>query len=282
MGDDYVSRLAAIQATFHKRIVTVEKPESDFPELLVTVPDDWPHIKLAPWYDVHKGHRLWAEKLYRKHKSWFIRDPYVIGWNGGDFIENAVANSPGIFDQRDTPNEQFDAATEELAPMQHKLLFAIPGNHEARTARVSGFDIAKALANNLQIPYFPDYCFCTIRWRGLKFRIVAHHGTGAAATPGGQRNAARKDMPWIAADLYWTGHLHQPMSDQVERVDYDQKTDRMVNRGSFVIISPSYLNYFGGYAAAKRLAPGTLGLTVATLKDDGDIEVTSRSKGTRL
>lgn len=278
----YESRIEQIQKTFAKRAFKLYKPESDFPELIVTIPDDWPHVKLAPWYDVHRGHTLHADSMFKRHKAWFIRDPYVIGFNGGDFIENAVEGSPGIFSQREYPGEQFDHAAEEIAPMQHKLMFAIPGNHEARTMRVAGFDIAKQLASDLKLPYFPDYCFCTIRWRGMKFRIVAHHGTGAAATAGGQRNAGRKDMPWVGADIYWTGHLHQPLADPVFRVDYDQKTDRMVSRGSFMIISPSYLEYFGGYAAAKRLGPGTLGLTVATLKADGDIEVTSRSKGARL
>jgi hypothetical protein len=173
--------------------------------------------------------------------------------------------------------------------MREKLLFAIPGNHEARTMRVAGIDLAKMLAekvwNNLpesDVPYFPDYCFCTIKWRGLKFRICAHHGTGAAASPGGQRNAARKDMPWVGADLYWTGHLHQPIADVVYRADYDQSTDRMVSRSSVVIISPSYLRYFGGYGAAKRLGPGSLGITVAELQASGNIEVTVHAKGSRL
>ena len=145
-----------------------------------------------------------------------------------------------------------------------------------------GFDIARELAERVGIEYFPDYCFCTIKWRGMKFRLCAHHGTGAAASPGGQRNAASKDMPWVGADLYWTGHLHQPIADVVYRADYDQSTDRMVSRSSIVIISPSYLRYFGGYGAAKRLGPGSLGITIAELQSNGNIAVTMHAKGTRL
>ena len=278
----YESHLDQIQRTFKPRKITLEVPESEFPELIVTVPDSWPHVKLAPWYDVHRGHALHAKKMFKRHMGWFASDPHVLGWNGGDFHENVVIGSPGIWSQITYPGEQFDDAAAILAPIQHKLLFAIPGNHEARTMRVAGFDIAKALANDLKLPYFPDYCFCTLKWRGMKFRLVAHHGTGAAATPGGQRNAARKDMPWVGADLYWTGHLHQPIADPVYRVDYDQANDRMVSRGSFVIISPSYLQYFGGYGASKRLGPGMLGLTVAILQANGNIEVTQHAKGTRL
>lgn len=262
--------------------VEIVKPDSEFPELLVTVPDAWPYIRLAPWYDVHHGHALHAASLFKRHVRWFQAEPYVLGWNGGDFFENVVEGSPGIFSQTEIPDEQFDKSVEILRPLRDKLLFAIPGNHEARTFRCAGIDIARLLADKVGIPYFPDYCFATIRWRGLKFRLCAHHGTGAAATPGGQRNAARKDMPWVGADMYWTGHLHQPIADVVYRADFDQTTDRMVTRSSVVIISPSYLRYFGGYGAAKRLAPGSLGLTVAELQPTGNIRVTVDAKGNRL
>ena len=89
-------------------------------------------------------------------------------------------------------------------------------------------------------------------------------------------------MPWVGADLYWTGHLHQPIADVIYRADYDQSNDRMVKRSSVVIISPSYLRYFGGYGAAKRLGPGELGLTVAELQPTGNIEVKVHAGGRRL
>lgn len=89
-------------------------------------------------------------------------------------------------------------------------------------------------------------------------------------------------MPWVGADLYWTGHLHQPIADVAYRADFDQSTDRMVTRSSVVIISPSYLRYFGGYGAAKRLSPGSLGLTIAELQSTGNIRVTVDAKGIRL
>ena len=272
-----------------KSVVQIKRPEGEFPQLIVTVPDSWPVIKLAPWYDVHHGHALHAAPLFKRHVKWLMDEPYVLSWNGGDFFENVVEGSPGQFSQKTIPDEQFHDSLAILRPMRDKLLFAIPGNHEARTFRRAGIDIARLLAEKLwdnlkedKVPYFPDYCFCTIKWRSLKFRICAHHGTGASASPGGQRNAARKDMPWVGADLYWTGHLHQPIADVVYRADFDQSSDLMVSRSSVVIISPSYLRYFGGYGAAKRLSPGSLGLTVAELQESGNIRVTVDAKGQRL
>lgn len=265
-----------------KQRIVIERPTSEFPELIVTVPNSWPIVKLAPWYDVHHGHKIHAASMFKRHVKWFLSDPHTLGWNGGDFFENVIEGSPGQWSQVEIPDEQFKHSAEILRPLRDKLLFAIPGNHEARTFRRAGIDIARLLAEKVGIEYFDDYCFCTIKWREMKFRICAHHGTGAAATPGGQRNSARKDMPWVGADLYWTGHLHQPIADVVYRADYDQSTDRMVSRTSIVIISPSYLRYFGGYSASKRLSPGTLGLTVAELQESGNIRVTMDAKGVRL
>jgi len=263
------------------RKVVIERPASDFPELIVTVPDSWPHIELAPLYDVHHGHELHSSKMFLRDIDRMATRPYLLSFNGGDLFENAVLGSPGIFSQTSTPHDQFDAAKRIIKPILPKMLFAIPGNHEARTYRFTGFDIARAFAESLGIEYFSDYCFCSIRWRGNVFRLASHHGTGAAQTAGGQRNAARKDMPWLSADLYWTGHLHQPIVDPVYRVDYDSR-GRMYTRTSLVIISPSYLKYFGGYAAAKRMAPGMIGMTPVKLLPDGTIEATVSARGKRL
>lgn len=280
-NSDYVSRLATIQSLFQPREFRLEKPDSEFPELFVHIPDEWPHIQLAPLYDVHMGHELHASTTFLRHRDWLVNEPYVLSWNGGDMWENAILGSPGIFSQRGIPHEQIDAAVEQTAPLQHKMIFALPGNHEARTFRQTGFDIARVFADALNLPYFPDYCFCTIKWRGQNFRVCAHHGTGAAQTPGGQRNAARKDMPWVKTDLYWTGHLHQPIVDLAYQADFDQRTGRMDTRQALVIVSPSYLRYFGGYAAAKRMAPGAIGLTPVILRDDGRIDASIHAKGNR-
>jgi len=261
--------------------VSIDRPKSDFPELIVTVPDSWPYVKIAPLYDVHHGNDLHASKMFIRAMEWMESEPYLLSFNGGDMIENAVLGSPGIFSQNQKPHEQFDAATKFLKPIRDKLLFAIAGNHEARTYRFTGFDIARAMADSMSLDYFPDYCFCLIKWRGNSFRLAAHHGSGAAATPGGQRNAARKDTPWLKSDMYWTGHLHNPITEPMYQIDYDRQ-GRMYTRVAMVIISPSFLKYFGGYGAQKRLSPGVIGLSPVTLFPDGRIEATVIARGKRL
>ena len=89
-------------------------------------------------------------------------------------------------------------------------------------------------------------------------------------------------MPWLRADIYWTGHLHQSIVDPVYQTDHNQTTQRIYTRQGLVIISPSYLKFFGGYAAAKRFSPGTLGTVPVKLHEDGLMSAAVYAKGRRL
>ena len=281
----FESPIEQLQRTFKRRTVDIEKPEdSDFPELIITVPDSWKQIRLAPLYDVHVGSADHDASLFSKHLDWIEAEQDVLTFNGGDMYENATKHSPGgsAASQALNPTKQMLKVAKILAPIQHKMLFALPGNHEDRTFNESGLDGARQLAEHLRLPYFPDYCFCTIKWRGNNFRLCAHHGSGGGSTAGAQRNAARKDMPWGKFDIFWTGHVHQPMADLVYQTDYDQRTGRMVPRECVTMISPSYVKYFGSYAAKKRLAPSSRGLSVITLQPDGRIDTSLQARGKRL
>lgn len=284
MNPEFKSRIQALQDQFKPREFKLKRPSSEFPELIVEVPDSWDKIQIAPLYDVHIGSGHHDAELFQKHLAWIAKTPTALTFNGGDMVENATKDSPGasVIVQRGTPNEQLFRAAKTLTKIQHKMLFAIPGNHEDRTFNVAGLDGAEQLAEHLQIPYFPDYCFLLIKWRGNSFRICAHHGSGAAQTPGAQRNAARKDMPWSHFDIFWTGHLHQPMMDVVFQIDFDQKTGSTFERNAIVIISPSYVKYWGSYAAKKRMSPGQRGLGVVTLQHDGRMDASLFARGRRL
>ena len=277
---DYITELEEIQKTFRTRTFTRSRPVSEFPEIIVTLRDELNTIELAPLYDVHIGSRQHDAGLLDKHLSWIADTPNVFTFNGGDAYENVTDFKMGPTPMN--PEEQLLEATKKFARVQHKMLFSIPGNHEDRTFKHAGMDGAKRLADNLKVPYFGDYCFCTLKWRGNHFRLLAHHGSGAALTPGAQRNSARKDLAWSKPDILWTGHIHQTLADTVYLTDYDQKTGRIYERGCAVIVSPSYLKYFGSYAAKGRYSPGIRGLSVAILQEDGRIDVNVHARGKRL
>ena len=281
--DEVLTELEQVQETFKPREFKIVRPRnSEVPQLIVTLPDSLSTIQLAPLYDVHIGSHEHDAELFKRHLKWLAETKNVFTFNGGDMFENKTPNEGKMGHDPLSPEEQIVAVTEQLAPIQHKFLFSLPGNHEDRTMKQSGMSGAKRLADNLKLQYFPDYCLCTIKWRGNNFRLLAHHGSGGAQTAGAQRMAARKDLVWLHPDIMWTGHLHQPLVDTAYYVDVDQKTGQSVERTTFVVISPSYCKYFGGYGAKVRMVPGARGLTVLTLNEDGRIDASVHARGKRL
>jgi hypothetical protein len=282
-AEDYLTDLEVIQDTFKPRAFKRSVPKSEHPELIITIPNELETVELAPLYDVHIGSREHDSDLLDRHLHWIASTPNVFTWNGGDAFENKTPHEGHMGIDPMSPEEQLLEVTKKFAVVQHKMLFSIPGNHEDRTFKQSGMSGAKRLADNLKVPYFGDYVYCTIKWRGNNFRILAHHGAGGAQTPGTQRNAARKELVWNSGiDLLWTGHLHQPMTDTVHVIDVDQRTGRTFEKDILVVISPSYLKFFGGYAAKSRMAPGTRGLSVVVLQPDGRIDSNIHARGKRL
>jgi len=265
-------------------VTTIVVEGGEVPELRVRVPDSWRTIQLAPLYDVHKGHRNHDAGKFARHLEWLRTTPNVLTWNGGDLIENASKFSvgSGVYEQNLTPQEQIEEAVSDVARVGKKMLFSLPGNHEDRT-ELMGVSVGRWIAQSLGVPFFPDYVFVTIEWRGNRFRVLAHHGSGGAATPGGQRMAARKAVAWAKpVDLFWTGHLHNPLLDIMYQTDFNQDTGESVERSALIVISPSYLKYFGSYAAKKQYPPGPRGLSVVELQPDGRIDVTIHVNGRRL
>jgi hypothetical protein len=279
----------AVHSQFEPPVAKVERgpdyfaKDITFPQLIVTVPDDWPHVILAPLYDVHIGHSEHDAVLFERHCEWLAKTPYVLSFDGGDLIENAskLSVGAGVYEQDFTPQNQLVQAVLQLAKIKHKMMFKLPGNHEDRT-NILGIDVGQWLAWLLDVPYFPDYVFVTIKFRGNNFRLLAHHGTGAAQTAGGQRMAARKDIASFGVfDLYWTGHLHNPLADLLFHADFNQQTGEMLERNAFIIISPPYLKYFRTYSAKRRYPPGQRGLAVVTLNEDGRMDLSLHARGRR-
>ncbi len=282
--DRLVSTLQRIISR-HRPVAKVYRPSlpSVFPELFVDVPDSWPYVDLAPLFDVHYGHSAHLNTMFQRHMDWLRRSPYVLSFDGGDLIENAskLSIGSGVYEQDYDPDNQIVQIVRRCAEIRYKLLFKLPGNHELRT-KIQGIDVARWIATLLELPYFVDFCFLTVRFAGNNFRILAHHGVGAATTAGAQRMAARKPMPWAKVDIIWTGHLHSALADPFFQMDFDQRTGLAFERNGFVIVAPSYLGYWGTYAAGKMYPPGIAGMSVARLNRDGRIDVNLHARGRRL
>src|ERR1035438_7031451 len=107
--EEFQSEIVKIQNSFKKREVKLRRLEgSAFPQLIVTVPDSWETIQLAPLYDVHIGGGDMDWELFQEHMDWIKKTKNVLTWNGGDLVENANKFSPGgsVTAQKIQPQEQ--------------------------------------------------------------------------------------------------------------------------------------------------------------------------------
>src|SRR5579859_7652936 len=116
---EFETELQSLQKKYKKPVVQVQQPKSEFPELVVTVPDSWNQIQLAPLYDVHIGNAQHDGGLLTKHLKWIIETPNVLTWNGGDMIENITPAQGKMGHTTLSPEEQIFRATEVLAPIRH-------------------------------------------------------------------------------------------------------------------------------------------------------------------
>ena len=125
MKKKLLTGLQKIQATFRESTSEIERPSSEFPELFVDLNDNLDSIILAPLFDVHIGNPQFDEKLFLKHRKWIADEPNVVSWLGGDMIENIT--NPKMGHTPLSNEEQIERATELIAPMQHKIMFSLPG-----------------------------------------------------------------------------------------------------------------------------------------------------------
>ena len=128
---NFETDLEKVQKTFKKMAVQITRPDTQFPELDIVVPDSWPTISLAPLYDVHIGNGQHDAKLLAKHLRWLEDTPYVLSWNGGDMFENIT--DPTMGHTTLSNEEQILESTRVMGAIRHKVLFSLLGNHEART-----------------------------------------------------------------------------------------------------------------------------------------------------
>jgi len=111
-------------------------------------------ISIVPLFDVHFGNVGCRVDKFKKYLTWIEETPGMYVILGGDLMENALDDGRGMmYDQIIHPQSQLDTLTEMLAPIAHKCLMTMPGNHEWRTYKKSGIDPAKLLADRLDIPY---------------------------------------------------------------------------------------------------------------------------------
>lgn len=241
---------------------------------------DWKKITIVPISDVQYGAAECDVKRLKEYVSWIVRNDNVFAFLNGDIVNNALPDSPGgsIFWDTIRPRNQVRDIIEILAPIAHKILFALPGNHEGRTIQRADIDPLFWVCDKPGIPYSDQPVFVDILWQGYRFNMYCFHGVSGSRTSGGKLNAAMRPIDWTEFTMFYVmGHVHDPMGNPVVRRcivrDYDDrgklKRLRVVDRDQYVIICAAWLEFWGGYGAKMGFSPPSQGATPCYLRKDG-------------
>lgn len=226
--------------------------------------------------DVQFGHKACDIETLNRYLAWVLSEEnrYIV--LGGDMVDAGHVQSKGSpFEQIGDPQQEVWAFCKLFAPVRHRVLGYVGGNHERRSIPTFG-DIGKSIATILELPYSPGKQHIDIIFGDHKpFKISMWHGGGGGSTKGILANGLVRFMNQADSQLYLLGHLHQAMVVQESR-EVREKKNMMLQkivgaRGS------SFLKHYGTYAeVVLGTNPQTIQMPRAVLERNGHWELTLR------
>jgi len=235
-------------------------------------------IELLHITDTQFGHVECKIDRMIEYRDWVLSKPQRFILFGGDMIDAATILSPGSpWENICEPQGQVYKFCELWAPVRHRILGYIGGNHERRGQKSFG-DIGLMIAYLLKIPYSSGQQLIDIYYGQHKpFKIHLYHGRGAARTKGAKVMMLyqfMKDYP--GSHLYLVGHLHDCFI--LPTVVWDRipgKCDVKMHK-AVGAMSSSFLNFWGTYAEVAGMSCNDVLMARTILEPTGKFEVTIR------
>jgi hypothetical protein len=237
----------------------------------------WKQLEIIHLTDVQWGHVCCNRKRVKEYNDWILSIPNRMVVFGGDMIDAANAFSPGQpWENMFEAQSQIYQFCEMYAPIAHRVLGGISGNHERRGLKTFG-DLGILLGKLLQIPWSTGQQFIDIYWGDWKpFRIDLWHGKGAAQTAGAKMNMLVSAMVKSDANFVLVGHLHDSFLKWRWMKERDSANLRvnLIKQGG--AMSSSFLEYFAAYAETMNLDPSGVMMARAILYPEKHWEITFR------
>jgi predicted phosphodiesterase len=227
---------------------------------------------IIPITDVHLGSRHSNVPYFKAFCEYILRTPNCVTILNGDLAETAtkVSVGAGMFEEEANIPEQLNALYQILKPLADagKILGVGPGNHEERVYQMIGINPMELLADKLGVPYFGYQGFFNVVVNNISYKIVAFHGAGGGSTSASKTKSAEKLNSVVPiADLYFSGHTHglQSHKDVVYVMGNEDFLEPYIRT---YVVGGSFMEYWGGYAEMKGLAPSITGLSRIELRPD--------------
>jgi predicted phosphodiesterase len=258
----------------NKKLFTIVK-STDYPYIIINLPEPprgYNKWVIIPIGDIHYGSDSCDITSLKEWINWVLETPNVLVVLTGDLIENASKDSPGesVFRQLIPPQFQKEQFIELLAPIAHKIVFGLAGNHGNRSVKSCFLDPERDICTALETEYFSGACYADIICQNYKWELFAMHGGGSSgSTPGGRINKLFKKNQFHSADLFIQGHTHT--KDVIE--DYEvirDPTNLSLNiRKRYYLICGTFQKYWDSYAEHWVLPPNRVGVPKISLYCNG-------------
>lgn len=241
------------------------------PYLMVQLPDFKGKLEIALLFDVHYGHHAHKLAKFKAYINWVLQNPNVYAIIGGDLMENAIDDGRGMsYDQETNPSNQLNDIVHLLAPIAHKILFAIPGNHEERTYKKTGIEVMEVLAGRLNVPYFSGPVIVDILANTYRWSAHVQHGYGNSQTKGGKMNSASRPKGYTGViHFFISGHVHDRVCECETMIVQDPINCRLQYIDQWTVVSPSFLGWEETYAYKAGYRPPAKGGVSIELNDNG-------------
>lgn len=232
-------------------------------------------IELYGLSDLHIGSKEFDEAAFNKTTREIMAEPNRFVVLAGDYVDNGVKSSvTSPYEAMMQPKAQRDYAVELLHPIKDRILGAVGGNHEYRSAKDSDTDPAEIIMAKLGIEdvYRESMAYVLIKVGERAghhktpptYCICLTHGSSGGQTLGAGLSKADQYASISGADLMILGHSHKPGTAPASRWECDKAKGVMVQRNYGIMICTAWLTY-GGYPARKSLKPLPIALNHATL-----------------
>lgn len=237
----------------------------------------WGKLEILHMTDVQWGHVRCKHDRVKEFINWVLAEPWRFVVFGGDMVDAYRIGSPGEpWENTFNPQKQIYQFCSVFAPLAHRVLGFVGGNHERR-ANIAFGDLGTLLATLLRIPYSGGKQFVDVHFGDHKpFKIELWHGKGASITKGSKMNMLQAAMTKSDAQMVFVGHLHEPLSTFDWKISRDTNNFKIKMMKQGGAMSSSFLEYWSSYAEMMNLSPCDTMMAVVTLDPDAHWQLSLR------
>ena len=187
----------------------------------------------------------------------------------GDLMNCAIKSSVSdTYGDTLSPMDELSVCQDLLAPISHKIVGIVGGNHEARHYKTNGVDMTRILARQIGVEdkYSPDTALVFLRFgrdnksnghhRPILYTIYLTHGTGGGRKEGGKIQRLVDLSNIVDADVYICGHTHAPASIKTMFARPSAANSAITYCTKLFINSAAKLDY-GGYGDIGGFRPNS-------------------------